>query len=197
MSEFTLDQAATVVRVRPSTIHYWLRTYADVLDVPKDADGHYRFSAHHIRTLETIREAALDMGHTVHKVRRLLRTTPPTAETDYSTRIEELLAEVRALREEVAFLAEESKELQRVIGVLVQHALASGHGNTAADSRRDERTSGRGVERDLSVVERVHGAGGTALTQREQERKSASVSRAERTTDPNGVMHRWSPPRLQ
>lgn len=132
MSELSLAEAAARLGVRPATVLYWLRAYPDVLAVPVHPQTGPRFFEHHLAALRIIREAALEAGHSEHHVRELLAAHRTLAEADTSLSLQGLAEEVKALRAEVIFLAEESKELQRMVGILIQHVLGEGKTNGSA-----------------------------------------------------------------
>lgn len=139
---FSLEQAASEVRVRPATIMYWLRNLADVPFSLSARNIPPQFDPADIDLLRSIRALALDAGYPARRIALTLGAWSRQQEQGRA-HVEELIHEVRALREEIAFLAEESKELHRMLALLLEFTWQNGAAGSGAEEFSHSKTASR------------------------------------------------------
>src|SRR5690625_4299798 len=96
--------------------------FSDLVAIPVDEHGAYQFGPQHVALFTRIRESALDRDLPLKAIRKQL-ASPSGDIVNSSDEIRQLLNEVKALREEIAFLSEESKELHRMLALVARHVL--------------------------------------------------------------------------
>lgn len=137
----SLEEAAATLRVRPATVLYWLRALPGIPFSHTARRLPPRFHAHDVGLLRAVRALSLDANYSARHIEQTLSCLfpAPGRAADVSSR---LMQEIESLREEISFLAEESKELHRMVALLLQTAWSTAA--AAADSARKNGQEGPG-----------------------------------------------------
>lgn len=107
-----------MVRVQPATIQYWNRTFAEFVGNTINVNEVATYDDEQVALFRRIRDDILEQGYSVPHVRQCLAMK----EDDHAPHTH-LAQQVNKLQAEIAFLAEESKEHQRLLGNLVKTLL--------------------------------------------------------------------------
>jgi len=59
---YTEDEAASLLSIAPATLRFWVETFRDELDIPKDDRGGARFTEKHIEAIRRIQRLVLEDG---------------------------------------------------------------------------------------------------------------------------------------
>lgn len=184
---FSLEQAASRLRVQPATLRYWIRMFGDM--VPKEIGSDCVIDPDQLAIFQQIREAALDDGMSLQQIRLRLQSSRLYPDADTIAALQQLREEVQTLREEVLFLAEESKELQRMLAIVVENIVINHNGQAAAG------LNGHGVSQSNAALPK------TAITHEAPPKSGAPELLIRKLADssaavPGPTSQRWSPPTL-